>query len=398
MHDLDPVGTRDLVKLALDSGSKEVKIVAIACLGADRDDLSYLLEQAKAKAQEVRRAAYEALAASDDGAALAVLRQAMTGKELDLASDALAKSRNPKLLAALIEAAESELAALRKSKVKKEISAKIDRLMTLINCLSGREDKETTAFLAKVFAQRDELVKIKGDAASGSDLNTTVARIMADGSTALRTMLVEAHASLSVDDLSWSFQAARYALPPEKVYAIFSPYLTAREEKKKKPGGAAGAKQGAILGVVCQNAYYYHHGWYDAEKAPPLDPRWLDLAVEMKNLDLVSHLIRPGHAAAHAFLTENFRGMLKKVKHVHEYYQVVTCMIRGEHPEATDAVIALVEKFGKKANYLGYWFGSLIVDLPKSALPRLEALLPTLDEKVADSLLGYIQQLREKNP
>ena len=61
MHALDPAGTRELVKQALDDGSKEVKVVAIECLGAEPDDLSYLIEQAAAKAQEVRQAAYRAL-------------------------------------------------------------------------------------------------------------------------------------------------------------------------------------------------------------------------------------------------------------------------------------------------------------------------------------------------
>jgi hypothetical protein len=38
----------------------------------------------------------------------------------------------------------------------------------------------------------------------------------------------------------------------------------------------------------------------------------------------------------------------------------------------------------------------LIPGLPRSALPKLEAMLPKLKEMVADSLLGAIQQLREK--
>ena len=42
MHALDPVGTRELVKAALDGGSKEVKVAAISCLGADPEDLNFL--------------------------------------------------------------------------------------------------------------------------------------------------------------------------------------------------------------------------------------------------------------------------------------------------------------------------------------------------------------------
>jgi hypothetical protein len=56
LHRLDPEGSRDLVKQALDEGSKEMKVAAVECLGGHGDDLSYLLEQAKGKAKEVRSA------------------------------------------------------------------------------------------------------------------------------------------------------------------------------------------------------------------------------------------------------------------------------------------------------------------------------------------------------
>ena len=67
MHRLDPEGTRETVKQALDEGSKEVKVVAIECLGDTPDDLSFLLEQAKAKAKDVRAAAFKALGKSQRG-------------------------------------------------------------------------------------------------------------------------------------------------------------------------------------------------------------------------------------------------------------------------------------------------------------------------------------------
>ena len=62
MHQLDPSGTREIVKQALENGSKEIKIAAIECLGDWPDDLNYLLEQSSAKTKDVRRAALKALA------------------------------------------------------------------------------------------------------------------------------------------------------------------------------------------------------------------------------------------------------------------------------------------------------------------------------------------------
>jgi hypothetical protein len=395
MHALDPVGTRDLLKQALDSGSKEVKIVAIACLGAARDDLSYLLEQASAKAQEVRQAAYAALATIEDDAAVAVLEKAMNGKDLDLAAEPLRLSRNARLLSHVLGAVKGELAALRKIKEKKEVSQRIDRMMTLTNCLADRDDQEAEAFLLEVFTQRAELAKIKGDASSGPDLNSAVVRVMERGTKKLRNTLVEEHASLPPDDLASCFQAGRRTLPAAKVYEIFSPYVTAKADDKKKQRDPVWAKRQAIVEALGRR----HADDYESnqeDEPPALDPRWLDRAVHLEHLGLVRQLIRPGHLVANAFLHKTFNEILKKAKQPHDCYEVVAAMIHADHPEATDAYIAVLEKFGVRTDYFGYWFGNLIVDLPKSALPRLEALIPTLNDKVADSLLGYIQQLREK--
>jgi hypothetical protein len=395
MHVLDPAGTRELVKQALEAGSKEVKVVAIECLGGQAEDLAYLLEQAAAKNQEVRQAAYRALADVDDDAAVAALQKALGGKDLDLAADSLHKSRNAKLLDYLIRTAEQELADLAKLKEKKEVSQKIGRVTALLNCLADRSDGQSEAFLLKVFEQGAALAKIKGDTASGSDLNSAVVHILERGTKKLQTTLAQAHASASPEDLPSCFQAARQVLSAEQVFAIFSPYLTAKVDEKKKQRDPAWARREAILQALGGvHRHYYSQKQENGE--PALDPRWLDLAVQLKRLDLVRMLIRPGHAGANAFLLATFRDVLKTAKNPHDCHEVVAGLIHAGHPEATDAYIAVLEKFGKKTDYFGYWFGSLIVDLPRSALPRLEALIPQMDDKVADSLLGYIQQLREK--
>ncbi|MCI0740809.1 MAG: HEAT repeat domain-containing protein [Gemmataceae bacterium] len=396
LHALDPAGSRDLVKQSLETGSKEVKVVAIECLGAEPEDLSYLIEQASAKAQEVRQAAYRALATIDDEAAVAVLQKAMDGKELHLAADSLNKSRNAKVLSYLIAAIEGELAAVRKSKEKKEIGQKIGRILALVSCLSGREDKDSEGFLLNVFADRSELAKIKGDNASGVDLNSVIVRIMEQGTKKLRQTLVDAHATLPAHDLKSCFQAARHVMPADKVYAVFSPYVTAKVDDKKKQRDPAWYKREAIFAAIADR-YYYDPESNRQEKAPELDGRWLDRAVEMVNLSLVRQLIRPGNAKANAFLSEVFNDIIKNAKHMHDCQEVVASMIYAAHPEATDAFLAVLEKFNKKTDYyFGYWLGSLVLDLPKSAIPRLEAMLPKLNDKIADHLLGYIQQLREK--
>jgi hypothetical protein len=390
MHQLDPAGTRDLVKQALENGSKEVKVAAIECLGAERGDISYLLEQATAKANEVRQAAYRALAIIDDDDVIAVLQKAFAGKDLVLAAEALKKSRSAKLLKFVLSSIEEALADLRKTKDKKEISTSLGRLMQMLLCLEGRDAPASEALLLQVFAERDSLAKIRGDTTSGSDLNSTVAHLLACATPRMRAALVDNHAALDARDLEQCFHAACNDLPADKVFAVFSPYTTAKVDAKKKDRDPAYAKRSAILNQLRQRT----PGPTDA--APPLDPRWLDVAVGLEDLQLIGRLIRPGHAAANAYLSKTFAEQFKKAKQMHEFHDVVAAMVRAAHPDATDAVIATLEKFGDKTGYYGYFLGHLVADLPKSALPRLEALIPKLPDRVADSLLVFMQQLRDK--
>ena len=173
---------------------------------------------------------------------------------------------------------------------------------------------------------------------------------------------------------------------------MFSPYLLAEVDEKKKRDPAY-VKREAISEAL-DGRYRYWHG-HDTEY-PPLDPRWLDVAVEARDMGLIRALGRPGHAAANAFLKDCFADIVKKAKSVEECHDVVAAMIRCEQPEATDAFIAAFEKQKKKNDYYGYWFARLIPDMPKSAIPRLEELVPTLGDRAADSVVDYIQQLREK--
>ena len=166
MHALDPAETRAFVKQALDAGSKEVKVVAIECLGAAPADLSYLIEQASAKAQEVRQAAYRALAAIDHDDAVAVLQKAVAGTDLILAADSLQKSRSAKLLKYILHEADREIAELPKTKDKKEVTKKVTRVRGLLQCLAERADPESEAFVLSVFKRSDELAKVKGDSFS----------------------------------------------------------------------------------------------------------------------------------------------------------------------------------------------------------------------------------------
>ncbi len=393
MHAIDPAGCRDLVKQALEDGSKEVKVAAIACLGAAKEDLSYLIEQAAAKAQDVRRAAYHALAKIDDPAAVAVLEKAITGKDLELATSAFEEGQSDRLTNLLVAEIKKEWDALAEAKNKTQVNEKAVRLVRLIGALPGEEHKAANALMLDLFARRAELARAKGVNFSGSDVVDAVISHMAHGPKSLQPTLARAHAELDDEDLSSAFHAARESLPAAEVYDRFSPYLAARVDEKKKKD-PAWVRREAIIDAL--DGDYIHWHYYRDENAPPLDPRWLDLAVRVKHLGLVHALGRPGHKAAEAFVQAEYDTALGKARNQDQVMNVIAVMVRLQHPRATEALLASHAKTIGKANAPTYWYYNLITELPKSAIPQLEAVVPKLKDREADHWLAAIQELRDK--
>jgi hypothetical protein len=413
MHRLDPAGTRETVKKALDEGSKEMKVVAIECLGEAAEDLSYLLEQAKAKTKDVRQAALKGLAKSDEGDALAALHAALKGNDLEIAVGPVRTNRNPKLLKLVLDEAQAQVDLLLagKEKDKKKQGEQVGRMLNLLECLRGRDDKQTEAFLLKCFAQQDKLAEVKGEP-SGKDIVERLVNIMSTGPEGTREALIKTHAQLDAAQLPYAFIAARKTLKPPKVFEMFSPYLTAKVDEKKKTKDPAYNKRHSLLVLLEQPWQWRYFGFdylaglnddEDSDEADEkltanLDPRWLDVAVAIENVELVRTLARPNHKQANALLETAFAEKSKKANDYHDALQILSTMVRVQHPAATDAFMVMLLKNTKNASWgwYTYYLGPLIPDLPKEALPRIEEALPKLPEKAIDQLIEHVQALKAK--
>jgi hypothetical protein len=406
MHRIDPAGTRELVKQALDKGSKDVKVTAIACLGAEPEDRDFLIDQATSKTQDVRGAAYQALARIDHPAAVAVLAKALQGKDLHLATSAIGDSKSPTLAGVLAAEIRTSVDAFVKLKDKKKASDAADRLTDLVNALPDATSKELDALLLDLFARRAELAKIKGTLYSGTDVVESVVSQMSDGSEAVRRKLVAAHAELEPDQLEQAFEAARPYLSPVELYDTFGPYLSAAVGVRRKRGkDPVWEKADAILSGIDSDFYVY--SWLnphdeddddtddDSElddepvrerpTPQPYDPRWLDLAVALKHTDAVQALAVPGHAGALAFARAEFDAALKKAKQPGDVQDPLVTLLRVGHPDVEAAFFAGLAKRPKKVQYYHfYWYTNMIPRLPASAVPRLEAELAAFPKDIAE--------------
>lgn len=393
MHALDPVGTRELVTQALDGGSKEVKVAAISCLGANKEDLAFLIEQAGAKAQDVRSAAYRALASTGDPAAIAAIEKALAGKELEMVARAVHHRQSSAVTERLVARIREESATLMQEKDKKKVGTTATRLIQLIRVLPSEPHGVADTLTLELFARRAELAKVKGDMQSGSDVaEAVIGRMAHTGPIALKVILARAHAELDADGLSHAIQAARSALPAAEVYDLYSAYLLAPTGDKKK-GKDAAEKKAAIIEMLGGDQIRWYHHHRDAKR---LDPRWLDLAVKIEHLGLIHAAGRPGHTGAEAFVQATFDAKFKKAKQQTELDDVLTTMVHLQHPKAAESLIASYSKTIGKANAYTHWYYHLIGELPQSAIPLLEAVVPKLKDPELDRWIDAIQTLKEK--
>ena len=404
MHRLDPQGSRDVIQQALNDGSKEMRVVAVECLGTNDDDLVYLLEQTRSKAKDVGAAALGALlkARAKSADVLAALKKAISGADLQLIVGRVKECPLPEIRNYTLEQAEQQLAEVLKLKDKKLQGPAVNRLQQLVSSLDEHSDPKAEAFLLTCFEHADALATIKSEP-SGADLNELVAHLLSQGTAKMQRRLVAAHKTLAGGMLSSALFAGRATMTPAEFYEGFSPLLKGLSEKRTKNNSAEHDRGQALLAALNSDSdvlRYFHRPWMDrradeqqrpARSLPDLDPRWLDAAVDAGSVALVCSLARPGHSAANRLLSEQ----LARAKNPQE---VLRTMVRIQHPEAIDALIAALKEQAKEKYhyYLGYWYGPMIADLPRSAFARIEELLPTLPDKMVDQLMEHVLALKDK--
>lgn len=400
LHTLDPEGTRDIIKRALDEGSKEIRVVAIECLGTTGSDLSYLLDQTRSKARDVRAAALRALTGASHTASeiIGVLKRAITGPDLELLVERLAKTGLAEVQEFVLTQAEKQLADTLAEKDAKKQGPAVERLMQFARSVEGREDSSAEAFLLKCFDAVPALARIKSTP-SGQDFNELLARVMSESSPTLQRRLVDSHETLTGEMLQSAYIAARQTMAPAEFFNEFNSVLAGTAAPKSRKGAQRERAEALVSVLTARDGRGYVHPWVDSADHEPsdsprraLDPRWLDAGVEAGAVELVCALARPGHTKAGKLLTENLDGAKPE-----EVPRLLHGMIRMNLPGVTELLLGAIKKESKPHySYLLHWLGGLITELPRSELPKIEAALPTLPEKTVDQLMDWVLELKNK--
>lgn len=408
MHEIDPEGTRELVTEALEVGSKEIKVAAIGCLSGSASHLSYIVEQAKSRLKDVRAAALNVLSTFTESEAVDTLQKAMSGADIAVAAAAVSRNRSPQILEFLLQECDAQLEELLASKSKDKTKKGVARFLHLLEGLTSRDDQQTEAFLLRCFQEREAIDRLKGGTFNGDAITDRVARLIVGAkSKAARNTLIDAHESLSANTLQYAFIAAALTRTPKQVFKLFSAYFTAEVTKKRGRDPIAEKKDGirnALLQITGDYADYYFHRMelHDADgydlTSIKLDAGWLNAAISTNDMGLVKELATPRHKAAIAYLSKAIDKQLGKSRVGYEVAEIIGTMIRIKHPRATDCVVQMLEVLSKQTSRHGHswWVVRLIPDLPKAAVKTIEKLLPTLNEKLIDEVIPFVEALKSK--
>jgi len=228
-HQVDPAGTLELCKTALETGSPEVKAAAIACLGQHEECLPLVMEQTNSKNKTLRAAALEALAPHDRPEIVKLFTTLISGKTLDVLAGPLRRTRNQLVLNSLLAEGKSSFESVLKGEQEQ-----VPRLWEILNCVESRKDEKTEEFVLLCFNQFEKLSKVvPANTASVSSAELT---------TRLASLLSQIASPRSLE----AVLAKRAALPAEAFSATFPERASGLVTSQSLRGvcAVAGAEEG----------------------------------------------------------------------------------------------------------------------------------------------------------
>lgn len=436
LHRLDPEASRSVVDNALENGSLDVRLEAINCLKGREDAVEFLLQQVNAKSRDARKAALSALTPIEKPEAIEALIGAVSSADLELISGSIWANRNKKLLQHIVVEAERQLDALlspqdakptpaktKTSKTAKKTqattktsdpTAALLRFYHLLAAFRGRTDKAAVDFLMRCFSHHDDLLKLKANSIDGIGLNCRVAEMMLlSGSHETLSRLVESGTNVIPELIEFNFLATCRMESPAKVYESFRDGYANRPKGKTKSDKAAREISEAIgnaLKGTCSPRRWGHY-WIqtDGNDDSPvninfeikLDPRWLDEAIKLDDLTVILVIAEYPHQGVWKFLSDYVDTELKKStwNPSHVLDDIIACMIRTEHPEVVDKMLAILTRTNKSKTigYLSYSLNRHIPNLPATAIEPLEAMIPEINEKMVDIFVSSLDALKQKH-
>ncbi|MCA9195000.1 MAG: HEAT repeat domain-containing protein [Planctomycetales bacterium] len=403
MHKLDPARTGKYLRAALDEGNADTRVAAIECLGSSTEDLPFLLEHSKSKAKEVRRAALKSLTRMDLPEANATLIAQIVDGDLSDACEALQMSRSQAVEVVLHEQIRALFLSFLEIKVNSrtqtDANKLVERLDQLLSCLTGRTDSATVLLHTDLVSSIDRFRLVKGTP-GGEIIVNRLAVNLAQGTDKMKQLLCQEHPSFGDDVFAHVFQTAVEVWKPEEFFKEFSPYLIAYHTRSSKKKDRNAYKGEVITNLLSSQLYgRVVHSDSQSMDVTRLSKKWLELAIRLGIVAIVTQLATLDKKMASPALLSLFTKLMGLNPATREFWEVdgvLHAMIQVEHPALVDSMLTVIKKLAEASPHSVHWILRHIALLPaKEAIPKLEALLPSLPDHIANQVIDSVFILKQ---
>ena len=383
----------DYYHQAIEEGNAHIRVAAVQCLADFTEAISTLKELTEDKSIEVRSAALEALSKHDDGDASELLLKAIKSKDLFRAIGPAKRCNDAVFLDGLIQETKQELEKCKSEKKKPNL----ERLHGLIQCFENRNDNDSIELLHDIVKDFKSIQKLES-----SNYNSGVNLLEICSSYLIQ---LEHKASLQTiaemrDECDYALldvvcRAAFKLMSGKEFYKIFHPIVISSAKGSKKR-----AKE--TLSSICNlqfSRYHYHYHIYEENSderhssASQWDNKWLDFAVEHKQLNMAVFLARPKHKKAISFFTEQIEH--KDQENVlAAMYGLLNCQVKN-FEDLYCKQLQRIAKGVKRWWYYSHQFLNIMKHLPNSAIPKIESIAVDFPDSFAHEVVDILQDIRE---
>ncbi|MEK4237734.1 MULTISPECIES: HEAT repeat domain-containing protein [unclassified Paenibacillus] len=408
---------QDLIYQAADSGSEDVRAMAISLLAGQGQYEIELLAWSTDKKKKIREAAYNALAKSDSVNVVNRLHEAFTGKDSELVVPALRQCQAQELTKRLVVELSDMLQTV--SEIMGDTKKKDglwNKVVQYLRVLSYKRSPELEKLYFNVLEQYPLYMNqlkwnslIEEANSYFRQIDSIEARRILQ-QTLERDLVYYRNNRRYVNDV---FKDAYLYLSPERVYEQYVEVL-----KHYAPSSTSHASSMAqqLLRTISEVVVQRYHGTYDAvwnspvdqiqymykvEMQPPevlavqWDSRWLDAFIELDQYELVSAFARPGHAEAMQYL---LRKLTDNPEFRHRFSNILlmglarTGINKQRLQEAL--LVALEDDRNTECRLIEPYTFEQLCQLPASFASRIITVLPRFSE-VAEEQLEYVIRLMQ---
>jgi hypothetical protein len=221
---------------------------------------------------------------------------------------------------------------------------------------------------------------------------------LAEGSETAQSYLVAHRDSIAAKYWRYVASAGRRSLTSAEFFKTFSSYLIRDGKKRSEEAERSDALMMELKGSF-RHQYHHEINASSCDELPPLDPRWLDLAIGNDLPALVFAISHLQSKSLNQYLSDCWN-KIKSKKNSTDDWEVARAMVEAKHPDAQSVVLERLKSSStpSKYGYLRNIWCDIASKLTPAAIPALEALVtdPKTSESLSDSLVEAIRTIRER--